>query len=587
MTDPMSQWQHEPTQAPTQSGPNPLSQWQDEPTQAPTQSGPTDLCRNGRTDEGPERTQDKDATVRRLQGDLQELRDRCTVLLQENFGVKQQLADKTNEVKILVVQNALQQRTIDELKTAMCATRRSDVDRSEVGGAYSLNPCKRRKHKPNSIGAGVTDVKVVNFLKSIQKDTDELATLASMELSSVHPPIRQWLHRGHLSATSTSHEPPTRMLLCAYEPYPINAANTYYHPTASEGTVAILRDRALVRIAEEPWRSITPPEGGMDVYVDAVMKDDVLQNIFHKLISQRQSYRRQKMRQMFFSALGYKTILLSNDKSTQACCTAVTDGTVGREQPVETNEQIRNAEVRDLCHKFFPAGLDSFPDMSTWRIQAENFLRFGGDGARRTGSAADIYADNTITDKLYVTALSRTCLHEFLGYNPEQDLRNPTDMSVLTLARVDVWVMSSIWILAQGLQKQGRLTQKIYQRAYDRFIGPATTQLMGSLYSYVRLVAPESVIAIPVQASWLRSSDTQGSETQVTDIVDSPEGHSFLRVNHSWIRKVLSSTVGYIQDAFLSKAERTDHVFTLYEFVRNPQVTNIPSTHPTDVDTVS
>ena len=592
MADPLSPWQVAPTQEPSQPVINNVSRHLSTPIQgSASQLRPTsqnngipmaDTARTQPTDASPlqqmtdpARTQTTDAsslraTVSRLQRDLRDLRERCTVVMQENVQLKQQVIDKTNEVKILVVQNTVHQRTIDELKTAAQTTRGRNEGPADSRGGYSLVPCKRRKHKPNCVGAGIKDTKVLNFLRTISKDVDGLATLESMELTSQSPPVRQWLCRGHMSMRSAPNDPPVRVLQCAYEPYPISAANTYYHPTAGDGTITILRDRAVQLITEEPWRSITPPEGGMDIFVTAVVEDSVLHNMFNKIISQRHSYRRQKMRQMFFNALGYTTFLLGNDKSTQASSTTAADTTVRPEATVDPDEDTRSAEVREVCDKFFPAGLDSFPDMSTWRTQPESFLSFEGDGTRRTGPITELYEDNTCTDKLYVTALSRTCVREFLGYNPGDDSTQPTDMSLVTLAQVDVWVVSSVWILAKGQQKQGRLTQKIYQNAYDRFIGPAVTQLMGSLYSYVRSVSPEAVISIPVQASWLRNNDNQGSNISVTDIVDSPEGHSFLRITPLWIRRNLSTTVGLMQDAFISKAEQTDAAFTVYEFLQSP-----------------
>jgi len=194
-------------------------------------------------------------------------------------------------------------------------------------------------------------------------------------------------------------------------------------------------------------------------------------------------------------------------------------------------------------------------------------LQFNGAGTRTDTNSIILLSDDTITDKLYRTSLSQTCLTTFLGYTPQEDGRTPTDMSVVTLARMDVWIVSVVWAVGHHVTGKGKPVQDKYTAAYNRFIGEATRQLLQTLYTFAHITAPETTINVPVRAPWLRARSGREGSPLPTDIVTAPSNESYLRVNPRWILQRISKHVGVMQDAFIATSDGATPMFTVHDFL--------------------
>ena len=301
---------------------------------------------------------------------IQALRNRIMMLQQENVELKRSLTDKKVEIKAVIFQNTVLERELEECRAELSAA----LEHNDA----SIPKSKRRKLKPNNVGEGVQDATLKSFLVFLSNRIEKIATLSSRDLKSKDPPVREWRGQGEVSLQILEDGSEVNELICADPPLPLSTKHTYYKSVEKGHAKDLLEMTARTGLTESPWSTIVTSTEEKEVYVQAAISDAVLVGNLRRRVNLQHSYRRQRMRNQFFQALGYTSFLVGREKihASNECTESGSDEDGGSEttngnsshgnqaERCNTNKEQMQAQVTKATSTFFPNGINSIPNLS-------------------------------------------------------------------------------------------------------------------------------------------------------------------------------------------------------------------------------
>ena len=87
-----------------------------------------------------------------------------------------------------------------------------------------------------------------------------------------------------------------------------------YTPTSSDPFDFVLK-RAKKLLAESPWNGLVPDADRLGKVMSEIRNDHALPTIIGQHVRDEISYRKQKLRNKYFAALGYTRLLVGTEKA--------------------------------------------------------------------------------------------------------------------------------------------------------------------------------------------------------------------------------------------------------------------------------
>ena len=273
-------------------------------------------------------------------------------------------------------------------------------------------------------------------------------------------------------------------------------------------------------------------------------------------LSDTASTRKRVARDFFFTNLGYTRLCSRYSPS-------ATDPDSGKGGQVTALRAVLDGKPKE----------EEIVNLSLWRTTSEQALTVpneggGGDPAHSTAVAS---APGDVGDVeqmgLFRGMISVRTYHEFLGYSPTgEGTGSDVITSIMSLARLDAWMNTLVMQLGlSNLRGGGGQVQKAYTNMFGRLLNTATSQLIGSIRSFVMEWEPEELL-IPSETGTLdeRKQSFLDLDRQATVVFQGWETLDWsIAVHPAWFKQYISSDMGLVCDCIIATVSSDFRTITL------------------------
>lgn len=141
---------------------------------------------------------------------------------------------------------------------------------------------------------------------------------------------------------------------------------------------------------------------------------------------------------------------------------------------------------------------------------------------------------------------------KFLGYNPLEDADNITEISFLSITRLDAWIATAV-ILATDKPPKGGGRQREFIRQFHNNFSAATYQFVHSVYQFVKYWLPAE-LTVGEEHGVVTKDDIKNLHREATVILYSPVDDTYyIAVKSAWFSEYISPNFGIVHDCFIAK----------------------------------
>lgn len=180
----------------------------------------------------------------------------------------------------------------------------------------------------------------------------------------------------------------------------------------------------------------------------------------------------------------------------------------------------------------------------------------------------------------------------YLGYNPRVEVSNPTEVSFLSLTRLDAW-LSTVCQLLLPNEIRGGARQRDYNQLFQQNHVSAVSQLTSLIFEFVKYWVPDELCIQSVEGKTNREV-VLGVTREATCILFSKQDNTYyISVKSNWFATYISPTMGLVHDCFIARiSDDWDSITRLAPHDFDLSVTNTverqqsrgPSTSPRGTD---
>ena len=296
--------------------------------------------------------------------------------------------------------------------------------------------------------------------------------------------------------------------------------------TAS-GTVAeILSDAAAIILDHPKWNDIYSEQEKAQC-IEKIGQCEFLKKKFRYAVSDRLSNKKRLVRDKFVGLLGYDLISVRSVENLSSSAML-----------------RRDKQIKELQTKLLGNSSDAI-DTAYWRTASFEDLKF---------SETTIECDDLdfTKDVFFQNGIGPQVFRDFLGFDPRRDLEG-TDGSILTLARLDAWLMTSIKLLHEKTSKGGH-RQRLFQDAFNTFLDKSIVSVLSDIRETLVSCAEEELTRGACESGILGeeiNDDAQVPRRKATLVREMPgRGHYYLCIRPEWFSQELTPLLGNIRDAY-------------------------------------
>ena len=312
----------------------------------------------------------------------------------------------------------------------------------------------------------------------------------------------------------------------------------------------LLNDLVRHVLRQSPWCDVFSDEEQRVCCQEAVAGSKELKVKVTQKLSDVMSARKRNARDRLFGSLGY-TKLMSR-------CTMLTTR-------AEMDE--REDQKREASEKLLKRESNGDLDMGRWRTAPFSELRYS------KGLVPDSFEMEVNGDAWFNNRVAVNVLDIFRGYSIRPEQVMDIETSILTLARLDAWLVTTVECLDEPKGKGGA-RQKEFTRRYSQYVGVAFQQLVGMVVYCMSCLQgsqarEETDVVESEQRTSAQSRHVFASRTVTREAVEvwqSGEGSgivhvvddvnrcsSLVLVSEDWIQSHITSNLGAVMDCVIAQ----------------------------------
>ena len=140
----------------------------------------------------------------------------------------------------------------------------------------------------------------------------------------------------------------------------------------------------------------------------------------------------------------------------------------------------------------------------------------------------------------------------FLGFDPLLYQDHPTEVSILSITRLDSWIATVVDLLV-NVEKRGGARQRDYNNLFHKHFVLATYQLISNIYDFVYFWVPEE-LSLDNTIGTNNRNHILSMDREATLVLYSPSTSIYyIALQATWFSKYISPNVGIIHDCFIAK----------------------------------
>ena len=348
-----------------------------------------------------------------------------------------------------------------------------------------------------------------------------------------------WIGRGDLvnvgaglvQGPDASHE---------YKPKcPIELAVRHIFYTPSGPFHEILRDIAE-EVISRPDLIQLYAENERKKFISKIASGPYMLGRVRRIMNDRVSNRKRLLKERFVELLLLDLISVRN---------------IERMSPSE--KQKRDEQIKESQEKLL-----SKDDTSIWRMATFKDLKY---------SASDLLSDKLqfSSETLFQNVIGPQLLSFFFGFDPNH-CHGTLDSTIHYLARLDVWIYTSIKLLNHRAKKGGD-TQKIFQDTFAVSLNKAVLSIIQQIREVVSFSTQEELDKKETETGTSENAAIESIRRESTIVRVMPGKEQFyLRVNSVWFKDHIRRRLGNVRDAYIGWCDLDSSFFDEFVYEEMP-----------------
>ncbi len=140
----------------------------------------------------------------------------------------------------------------------------------------------------------------------------------------------------------------------------------------------------------------------------------------------------------------------------------------------------------------------------------------------------------------------------YLGFDPLLNQENQTEMTILSITRLDSWLATVVDLLVTN-EKRGGARQRDYNNLFHKHFILATYQLISDIYDFVYFWVPEELSLNEHVGDNYREHILNMEREATIVLYSSVNSTYYLALQCTWFSEFISSNLGVVHDCFIAR----------------------------------